>query len=72
MEYASLTGHKGKLYFLKQDPPVRCRLCPEGEKGFQIKIPPLQLIRGKDRRYVKLQQNVYQCSDNFYAGAGNF
>lgn len=72
MEYASLTGHKGKLYFLKQDPPVRCRLCPEGEKGFQIKIPPLQLIRGKDRRYVKLQQNVYQCSDNFYAGAGEF
>lgn len=72
MEYIAITGHKRELHFLKQEPPVRFRLIAEEEKGFQIKIPPLQLIRGGDRPYVKLQQSIYQCSDDFYAGAGEF
>lgn len=72
MEYVTFTGHKGKLHFLNQDPPIRFRLQAEEQEGFQIKIPPMQLIRGEYRRYVKLQQSIYQCSGDFYAGAGEF
>lgn len=64
VEFTSNSSRARILHFADTEPPVKLYLRRKGSKDFQIKIPPLELISGIDKLYIKIKNTIYPCSED--------
>ena len=62
-------GKEEKLLFLNQEPNIKFNIEEEGPKEYKLKpnidIYSYDLIEGRDNLYLKLENSLYKCSENF-------
>ena len=63
LEFDSNTSRIKNINFIEKDPPVKLFLNKEEDSGFQIKIPPVELIYGNIKQYVRIKNTIYPCSE---------
>lgn len=72
LEFDSNASRIKNINFIEKEPPVKLFLNKEEERGFQIKIPPVELIHGSTTQYVRIKNAVYPCSEKLNAILSGF
>lgn len=62
LEFDSNRSHMKTMNFIEKEPPIKLLLNKDENSGFQIKIPPVELIYGEARNFVRIKNAIYPCS----------
>ena len=60
------------LQFMEKEPPIKLQLIQNEQDGFELNIPPLELIHGVSKQYVKIKNAIYPCSNDLSSIIGDF
>lgn len=63
LEFDSNASRIKNISFIEKEPPVKLFLNKEENSGFQIKLPPVELIYGNAAQYVRIKNAIYPCSE---------
>ena len=60
------------MQFMATEPPIKLQLSQSEHGGFKLDIPPLEVIHGAAKQYVKIKNKIYPCSDDLSSTIGCF
>lgn len=72
VNFVSSDYNAGIINFIETYFPLKLSLQKLKKGGFQLKIPPMELIEGQKKLYIKIKNSIYPCSEDVYATAGPF